>query len=172
MSQSELFAEEVPVKGSVWRGSAEALTTTEAISPCSSFESATNSTPNTSCGKTSPASCQQKTTPSAVFSQGLLAQMPHSFQAEGSDGQTRVWLLDPKDAQYGAFSTLSISEWPKDAAACSLSAILVSNAPPRYYLSKQACQGILRRAAKRGKKLPGRLAAALEAVAGQATQSE
>jgi predicted nucleic acid-binding protein len=38
--------------------------------------------------------------------------------------------------------------------------------PRRYFLSAKACAGILRRAAKRGKKLPDLLAAALASVAG------
>jgi hypothetical protein len=37
--------------------------------------------------------------------------------------------------------------------------------PQRFYLSEKACQGILRRAEKRGKKLPEQLQRALEAVA-------
>jgi hypothetical protein len=37
--------------------------------------------------------------------------------------------------------------------------------PQRFSLSATACQGILRRADKRGKKLPTRLQQALEAVA-------
>jgi hypothetical protein len=37
--------------------------------------------------------------------------------------------------------------------------------PQRFSLSATACQGILRRAEKRGKKLPTRLQQALEAVA-------
>jgi len=36
--------------------------------------------------------------------------------------------------------------------------------PQRFFLSATACQGILRRAEKRGKKLPERLQQALEAV--------
>jgi hypothetical protein len=35
--------------------------------------------------------------------------------------------------------------------------------PQRFYLSPKACEGILRRAAARGKKLPEMLKAALEA---------
>tara|TARA_R110002110_G_scaffold36469_1_gene121629 strand:+ start:5183 stop:5425 length:243 start_codon:yes stop_codon:yes gene_type:complete len=60
--------------------------------------------------------------------------------------------------------TLNTSDWPSDGAACSLSRILEDgNVPPRYYLSAKACRGILRRAANRGKTLPDRLRAALEA---------
>jgi hypothetical protein len=62
--------------------------------------------------------------------------------------------------------TLSTSEWPKDAVVCSLSDTLeTGDLPQRFSLSATACQGILRRADKRGKKLPERLQRALEAVA-------
>src|SRR6478752_10242382 len=38
--------------------------------------------------------------------------------------------------------TLNISEWPKDAAVCSLSDILETGAlPPRFFLSAKACAG-------------------------------
>jgi len=62
--------------------------------------------------------------------------------------------------------TLSTSEWPSDAAVCSLSDILeTGDLPQRFFLSTTACRGILRRAEKRGKVLPERLRQALEAVA-------
>lgn len=67
-----------------------------------------------------------------------------------------------------AFLTLSISECHSDAGVCSLSDILeTGDLPQRYYLSAKACSGILRRAEKRGKKLPEHLKAALLAVAGE-----
>ena len=65
----------------------------------------------------------------------------------------------------GDFSTVNISEWPNDGAACSLSAILEANPATRYSLSPRACAGILRRAEKRGKVLPPMLEAALRRVA-------
>jgi hypothetical protein len=59
--------------------------------------------------------------------------------------------------------TLSTSEWPKDAAVCSLSDILeTGDLPPRFFLSAKACSGILRRAEKRGRQLPPLLQMALE----------
>ena len=62
--------------------------------------------------------------------------------------------------------TLSGSEWPKDAAVCSLSQTLETGPlPQRFYLSQKACAGILRRAEKRGKELPQLLSEALRAVA-------
>ena len=47
----------------------------------------------------------------------------------------------------------------------SLASILEPQVEPKYFLSERACAGILRRAAKRGKKLPEPLEAALRAVA-------
>ena len=61
--------------------------------------------------------------------------------------------------------TLSGSEWPSDAAVCSLSDVLeTGDLPQRYFLSARACAGILRRAERRGKKLPDALHEALLSV--------
>jgi hypothetical protein len=68
------------------------------------------------------------------------------------------------------FWTLSTSEWPNDAAVCSLSDILeTGTVPQRFFLSDTACRGILRRADKRGKELPEALRLALQQVAGPQT---
>jgi hypothetical protein len=62
----------------------------------------------------------------------------------------------------------SILEFHKDAEESLLSDTLeTGDLPQRYYLSTTACQGILRRAEKRGKQLPQMLKEALEAVATQ-----
>jgi C-5 cytosine-specific DNA methylase len=62
--------------------------------------------------------------------------------------------------------TLSTSAWRNGASVCSLSQVLESGPiPSQYYLTPKACQGILRRAEKRGKELPEALARALRAVA-------
>jgi hypothetical protein len=64
------------------------------------------------------------------------------------------------------FVTLNIGEWPSDADVCSLSDTLeIGDVPPRFFLSAKACQGILRRAERRGKKLPPLLETALRSVA-------
>jgi hypothetical protein len=64
------------------------------------------------------------------------------------------------------FWTLNTSEWPSDAAVCSLSDVLETGAvPQRFFLSATACKGILRRAEKRGKQLPQQLERALQTVA-------
>ena len=62
----------------------------------------------------------------------------------------------------GEFSMPNISESPREEDASILSQILLVNVPGKYYLSQKACQGILRRAAARGKELPELLKVALE----------
>ena len=67
----------------------------------------------------------------------------------------------------GAFWTRNGLESPRDVDVCSLSSILeTGDVPQRYYLTKTACEGILRRAARRGKALPPKLQEALERQAG------
>ena len=58
--------------------------------------------------------------------------------------------------------TLNIGEKPRVPNPTHLSDILEENADPKYNLSAKACQGILNRADKRGKKLPPILREALE----------
>ena len=58
----------------------------------------------------------------------------------------------------------------KDGNVYLLSSILMEDVPDRYSLSPKACQGILRRAAKRGKELPEVLKAALEQQARDAPE--
>jgi hypothetical protein len=57
---------------------------------------------------------------------------------------------------------LNTGEFPNVAVESTLSQILEVNAPEKYYLSAKACEGILRRAERRGKKLPPMLKEALE----------
>ena len=57
---------------------------------------------------------------------------------------------------------LNTGESPSVAVESTLSSILEANAPERYYLSATACEGILRRAERRGKRLPPMLKEALE----------
>ena len=60
------------------------------------------------------------------------------------------------------FLTRSGGAYPKGENASTLSQILQTTVPPKYYLSPKACLGILRRASVRGKELPPVLKAALE----------
>jgi len=60
---------------------------------------------------------------------------------------------------------------PKDVKESFLSQILEDTPHPKYYLSKTACLGILRRARARGKELPKQLKIALE-IQGEAEGAE
>ncbi len=67
----------------------------------------------------------------------------------------------------GGSSTLNTGPAPlSEEDVFSLSQILQDAPPRKYYLSRTACLGILRRAKKRGKELPPQLKAALTAQAG------
>lgn len=61
---------------------------------------------------------------------------------------------------------LNTGESPSAAVESSLSQILEDSPHQRYYLSKNACLGILRRAKVRGKELPPQLEIALRIQAG------
>ncbi len=148
MNQSTFLLEEPPANPSALRGSAKGLPTPEATS-CLRFLQSLNVTGlDGLCGKTSPASCHRT-------QDGTL---------EPSSGRWGSWGMGSPTE----FSTLNGSEWPKDAAVCSLSDILeTGSVPQKFFLSPKACAGILRRAEKRGKALPPALRDALQAVANQ-----
>ena len=64
----------------------------------------------------------------------------------------------------GAHWTHNTGEFPSVERESFLWQILQENAPERYFLTRIACMGILRRAEKRGKELPPMLKEALEEV--------
>lgn len=74
------------------------------------------------------------------------------------------WEYDP--AWLGRSGRLNSSACPKGAIESSLSQILQGTVPSKYYLSRTACRGILRRARERGKPLPPQLELALKLQAG------
>ena len=65
-------------------------------------------------------------------------------------------------ALLGEYTMRSFGEYPSEENASRLSQILEDAPPPKYSLSAKACEGILRRAQKRGKELPVELREALE----------
>ena len=90
---------------------------------------------------------------SPVFYPAIKGQiLPLSFQGWSNSGM----------AFPGGYLTLKTSDSPKDGKECLLSEVLETDVPPKYYLSAKACSGILRRAEKRGKELPEKLAQALK----------
>ena len=64
-------------------------------------------------------------------------------------------------ALHGVYSMHSFGECPSAAVESHLSQILEDSPRQKYYLSEKACQGILRRAERRGKELPPVLKKAL-----------
>jgi hypothetical protein len=129
-----------------WQGSERDWMTLVVTSCLPSWELLKGTIQNGLSGKTCPVSCQ-------VTKDETLEPSLGRWGKSGMGSLTE-------------FSTLNTSEWPKDAAVCSLSGVLeTGDVPQRFYLSAKACRGILRRAEKRGKKLPEQLQRALEAVA-------
>ncbi len=78
-------------------------------------------------------------------------------------GESYWEILSPSP---GGSWTLNTGVSPREGRACSLSRILEDSPPRKYYLSRKACLGILRRARERGKPLPPQLETALKAQAG------
>jgi hypothetical protein len=77
-------------------------------------------------------------------------------------------------ASHGGCWTHNMCEWTdtlvpshSDGSVCSLSDILEETqlVPQQFFLSRKACEGILRRAERRGKELPPMLLEALRSVA-------
>lgn len=72
-----------------------------------------------------------------------------------------AWWLTLTDTPQGT-SSLNVSEEPNVPVDTKLSQILEENPEPKYNLTAKACAGILRRAERRGKKLPEALKTVLE----------
>jgi hypothetical protein len=151
MSQLTFLSEELPASPSQSRDSEKVWMTRVATSCLGSAPLLNDAAPHGWFGRTSPASCR-------LTEEGILAPFSECWQSSGMGSPT-------------AFLTLNTSAWPKDASVCLLSDILeTGDLPLRFFLSAKACQGILRRAEKSGKKLPERLRLAL--VAGAECQTK
>ena len=72
----------------------------------------------------------------------------------------------------GDASTLNTGVSPREEKESSLSQILQDDPPDKYYLTRKACLGILRRAFERGKELPRKLNRALEIQSGVAPPAD
>lgn len=129
--------------------------------------------PDSSCGKTSQehslpenlpvktsASFRRKSSESSAINYQFLDLTPGAGNLLGES----YWeTLSP---YVGGSLTLNTGASPRDAVASSLSQILEDSPPSRYYLSRKACLGILRRALERGKELVLQLKTALMMQAG------
>ena len=79
-----------------------------------------------------------------------------------ADGPTRIVTPETDGALLIEFLMLNTGESPSVAVESTLSSILEAYVQEKYYLSATACEGILRRAERRGKQLPEMLKLALE----------
>ena len=120
-----------------------------------------DNTRNSQSGKTSLAHCQ--VLPDVTLRLCLKRSQKPKFQCLVLDnGQTPAWYEAEALTSLGACTTPNISEQHSGAGVSFLSQILEANAAEKYSLSPKACQGILRRAERRGKELPPMLKTALE----------
>lgn len=129
--------------------------------------------PDSSCGKTFrelslPENLPAKTSASSRKRSSELSAINYQFLdltpgAGNLLGESYWETLSP---YVGGSSMLNTGASPKDAAESSLSQILEDSPPSRYYLSRKACLGILRRALERGKELVLQLKTALMIQAG------
>ena len=87
------------------------------------------------------------------------------YRTEDGQNPGAITLKMVPGALLGEYMTLSFGECPKEENASRLSQILEAYPLQRYSLSAKACQGILNRAERRGKKLPEELERALRAQA-------
>ena len=91
--------------------------------PCA--ESETTSRPSSSV-RTCPESSLHATTLSVASLQALPAKTSR-WSRQGESGRTLVLCLDPKGQSLGGPLTPNFSDWPNDAAVCSLSQVLGPN---------------------------------------------
>ena len=146
MEQLTFLSGEPPAKASRSRGSEKALKIPEEILHLPTVQFLINLSPSGLSGKTSLASC-------LPTEDGTLVPSSGRWQNSGMGSHTEC-------------VTLSGLESPSDVVVSSLSDVLeTGEVPQRFFLSPKACAGILRRAEKRGKKLPPQLYKALHTVA-------
>ena len=125
------------------------------------------------CGKTSlepsPAGNRRGRT-SGLSSKKLfeLSSIPYQFLdlTPGAGNLLGVFYWEILSPWRGASLTLNTGASPRDAAVSTLWQILEDKPHPRYYLTRKACLGILRRSSERDKPLPTALRSALELQAG------
>ena len=90
------------------------------------------------------------------------SRTPLCLRFRKTDGHMRTVISATDGALLTEFLMLNTGESPSAAVESTLSSILQADAPEKYYLSAKACEGILRRAERRGKQLPEMLRTALE----------
>lgn len=125
------------------------------------------------CGKTSPEPSpagNRRGRTSGLSSRKLfeLSSIPYQFLdlTPGAGNLLGVFYWEILSPWRGESLTLNTGASPRDAVVSTLWQILEDKPHPRYYLTRKACLGILRRSSERDKPLPTALRSALELQAG------
>jgi len=156
---------------------AVALTYSPAASPaktCPSPDGAQDSAASgPPCSSNSPESQTSLFAPADSF----WSKTSRVFLVPEADGTSRPssgrWPTSGFMTSPGEFSIPGSLEFPSGGGvSSSLRDVLEESVAPKYFLSPKAAAGILRRASRRGKKLPEHLEAALATVAGRLTPKE
>ena len=128
-------------------------------------------TQDTQCGRTSPGPSPRtkaKTSgASSKRSSRSSSRTPRCLRLKRHDGPTPTYTWETDGALRTELLMRNTGEFPSADVASTLSQILQAEVPEKYFLSAKACQGILRRAAERGKELPEVLQKALERQAAE-----
>lgn len=131
---------------------------------------------DSSCGKTFPerSAAERRSTRTSALSWRRsfeLKAVPYMFlDLNGPGNLLGLLYWETHSPWHGGSSILNTGPAPLNAEdVYSLSRILQDTPPRKYYLSRTACLGILRRAKERGKELPFQLKWALMAQAGLAS---
>ena len=120
------------------------------------------------CGKTSaePYRAAKEETSRLCYRRSL-TQQELKFMClclrNGKNQEPLSWTKEIPFLLRGEPLTPNFGESPNAVEESSLSRILQDKVPCKYYLSRKACLGILRRAEARGKELPGLLRDAFRA---------
>ena len=96
-----------------------------------------------------------------ICNEGLSIPRP-----EGGVGNLLGASWETASALHGDCTMHNTGEWPSEEKECTLLQILDQNVPEKYYLSKKACDGILKRAEKQQKMLPDLLRETLMEMVG------
>lgn len=129
--------------------------------------------PDSSAGKTcpvpSPAADPKEKTSGWCWKKRLALCCPDYMYLDLTPGNGNLvggYRWEIRSPSLGVSSMPNTGVSPRDAAVSFLSQILEDSAPERFFLTRKACRGILRRARVRGKRLPGPLFWALRIQAG------
>lgn len=151
-----------PARTSARRESVVAWLESGVDSSMNSAESLMSALPTGFASRTSLVFCPPR---EARTSRSSSASLPGSGRRSPTDGAQQGSVAARSETLPGVCLTLAFSESPNVAAEYILSEVQESQVDSKYFLSPKAARGILRRAGRRGRRLPPRLHEALMTAA-------